>query len=78
MIDQPELGAARAPLRPDRGWTWQEESAMALAGGEYEIRIRGHLSDALLAAFKGRADRPAISGRNDTCHAPTRRFTRLG
>jgi hypothetical protein len=26
---------------------------MALAGGEYEIRIRGRLSDSLLAAFEG-------------------------
>ena len=40
MIDQPEQGAARAPLQPDRGWTWREESAMAPAGGDYEIRIK--------------------------------------
>jgi hypothetical protein len=33
--------AARAPRRPDRGWTWQEEPAMALADGDYEIRIKG-------------------------------------
>ena len=26
---------------------------MALAGGDYEIRIKGRLSDALLAAFEG-------------------------
>jgi hypothetical protein len=26
---------------------------MALAGGDYEIRIRGRLSDSLLAAFEG-------------------------
>jgi hypothetical protein len=51
MIDQPEQGAARAPRRPDRGWTWREESAMALAGGDYELRIKGRLSDSLLAAF---------------------------
>jgi hypothetical protein len=44
--------AARAPRRPDRGWTWQEEPAMALAGGDYEIRIKGRLSDSLLAAFE--------------------------
>jgi hypothetical protein len=53
MIDQPEQGAARAPLQPDRGWTWREESAMAPAGGDYEIRIKGRLSDSLLAAFEG-------------------------
>jgi hypothetical protein len=45
--------AARAPRRPDRGWTWQEEPAMALAGGDCEIRIKGRLSDSLLAAFEG-------------------------
>jgi hypothetical protein len=44
---------ARAPRRPDRGWTWQEEPAIALAGGDYEIRIKGRLSDSLLAAFEG-------------------------
>jgi hypothetical protein len=53
MIDQPEQEAARAPLRPDRGWTWQEEPAMALADGDYEIRIKGRLSDSRLAAFEG-------------------------
>jgi hypothetical protein len=53
MIDQSEEGAARAPRRPDRGRTWQEEPAMALAGGDYEIRIMGRLSDSLLAAFEG-------------------------
>jgi hypothetical protein len=53
MIDQPEQGTARAPRRPTAGWTWREESAMALAGGGYEIRIRGRLSDSLLAAFEG-------------------------
>jgi hypothetical protein len=53
MIDQSEEGAARAPLRPDRGWTWQKEPAMALAGGDYEIRIKGRLSDSLLATFEG-------------------------
>jgi hypothetical protein len=28
-------------------------AAVALAGGDYEIRIKGRLSDALLAAFEG-------------------------
>jgi hypothetical protein len=53
MIDRPEAGSARASLRPDRGWTWQEESAVPFAGGDYEIRIKGRLSDSLLAAFEG-------------------------
>ena len=35
-----------------RGWTWQEEPAMALADGDYEIRIKGRLSDSLLDAFE--------------------------
>jgi hypothetical protein len=52
-IDQPEAGAARASLRPDRGWMWQEGSAVPFAGGDYEIRIKGRLSDSLLAAFEG-------------------------
>src|SRR4029453_13360055 len=33
--------AARAPRRPGRAWAGQEEPAMALAGGDYEIRIKG-------------------------------------
>jgi hypothetical protein len=54
MIERPEQG--RRPghhVGPTAGWTWREESAMALAGGDYEIRIKGRLSDALLAAFEG-------------------------
>jgi hypothetical protein len=53
MIDQSEQG--RRPghhFGPTAGWTWREESAMALAGGDYEIRIKGCLSDAQLAAFE--------------------------
>src|SRR5512132_2365474 len=38
--------------RSDRGWTWQE-AVVAFGGGDYEIRIKGRLSDALLAAFEG-------------------------
>jgi hypothetical protein len=53
MIGLPEEGDARALLRPDRSWTWEEESAVPFAGGDYEIRIKGRLSDSLLAAFEG-------------------------
>jgi hypothetical protein len=53
MIDRPEAGGARASPRPNRRWTWQEESAVPFAGGDYEIRIKGRLSDSLLAAFEG-------------------------
>ena len=31
----------------------EEESTMAFGGGSYEIRIKGRLSDSLLAAFEG-------------------------
>jgi hypothetical protein len=62
--------AARAPRRPDRGWTWQEEPAMALAGGDYEIRIKGRLSDSLLAAFEGL--RPPCSRWRRCCTARSR------
>jgi hypothetical protein len=37
----------------NRGWTWEEESAVPFAGGDCEIRIKGRLSDSLLAAFEG-------------------------
>jgi hypothetical protein len=50
---RPEAGSARASLRPDRGWTWQEGSAVPFASGDYEIRIKGRLSDSLLAGFEG-------------------------
>ena len=54
MIDQPEQGRRLGHhVGPTAGWTWREESATALAGGDYEIRIKGRLSDALLAAFEG-------------------------
>jgi hypothetical protein len=54
MIDQPEQGRRLGHhVGPTAGWTWREESAMALAGGDYEIRIKGRLSDSLLAAFEG-------------------------
>ena len=53
MIDRPEEGRHQGITSTDRGWTWQEESAVAFAGGDYEIRIKGRLSDSLLAAFEG-------------------------
>jgi hypothetical protein len=37
----------------DCGWTWREESVVPFGGGSYEIRIKGRLSDSLLAAFEG-------------------------
>jgi hypothetical protein len=52
MIDRP-AGRRQGITSTDRGWTWQEESAVAFAGGDYEIRIKGRLSDRLLAAFEG-------------------------
>jgi hypothetical protein len=52
MIDRP-AGRRQGITWTDRGWTWQEESAVAFAGGDYEIRIKGRLSDRLLAAFEG-------------------------
>ena len=53
MIDRPERGRRQGITSTDRGWTWQKESAVAFAGGDYEIRIKGRLSDSLLAAFEG-------------------------
>ena len=53
MIDQPEQGAARAPLRPDRGLDMAGGVGHAIAGGDYEIRTKGRLGDSLLAAFQG-------------------------
>ena len=53
MIDRPEEGRRQGITSTDRGWTWQEESAVAFVGGDYEIRIKGRLSDSLLAAFEG-------------------------
>jgi hypothetical protein len=50
-INHVRLGSGCYAL--SRGWTWQEEPAMALAGGDYEIRIKGRLSDSLLDAFEG-------------------------
>ena len=50
-INRVRLGSGCYAL--SRGWTWQEEPAMALAGGDYEIRIKGRLSDSLLDAFEG-------------------------
>jgi hypothetical protein len=35
------------------GRTWREESVVPFGGGSYEIRIKGRLSDSLLAAFEG-------------------------
>jgi hypothetical protein len=44
MIDRP-AGRRQGITSTDRGWAWQEESAVAFAGGDYEIRIKGRLSD---------------------------------
>jgi hypothetical protein len=51
MLDRPEEGGARASLQPrlDVGGG----VGCALAGGDCEIRIKGRLSDSLLAAFEG-------------------------
>jgi hypothetical protein len=53
MIDQPDRKPPGQHFGPTAGWTWREESAMAPAGGDYEIRSKGRLSDPLLAAFEG-------------------------
>ena len=53
MIDRPEAGRRQGIVSTDRGWMWQEESGVAVAGGDYEIRIKGRLSDSVLAAFEG-------------------------
>jgi hypothetical protein len=50
-INRVRLGSGWYAL--SRGWTWQEEPAMALTDGDYEIRIKGRLSDSLLDAFEG-------------------------
>jgi hypothetical protein len=51
---EPHERRRRAGCDPtDCGWTWREESAVAFGGGSYEIRIKGRLSDSLLAAFEG-------------------------
>jgi hypothetical protein len=52
MIDRSEEGC-EGPLRPDRGSTSSEESVVPFGGGTYEIRIKGRLSDSVLAAFMG-------------------------
>jgi hypothetical protein len=42
------IGPARTTARHHEG-----ESVVPYGGGDYEIRIKGRLSDSLLAAFKG-------------------------
>jgi hypothetical protein len=51
MIDR-RTSSFEASPRSNCGWTWQE-AVVAVGGGDYEIRIKGRLSDALLAAFEG-------------------------
>jgi hypothetical protein len=53
MIERQEEGRRQGIVSTDHGWTWQEESAVAVAGGDYEIRIKGRLSDSVLAGFEG-------------------------
>jgi hypothetical protein len=43
------MGASIRPAAAGQG----EESAVPYGGGSYEIRIKGRLSDSLLAAFEG-------------------------
>jgi len=45
------MSGCEASPRSDRGWTWQE-AVVAFGGGDHEIRIKGRLRDALLAAFE--------------------------
>jgi len=62
MKPHPAIGAMIGPHESRRregsdptdcGWTWREESVVPFGGGSYEIRIKGRLSDSLLAAFEG-------------------------
>jgi hypothetical protein len=53
MIEPHERRRRAGDAPTDCGWTWREESAVAFGGGSYEIRIKGRLSDSLLAAFEG-------------------------
>jgi hypothetical protein len=53
MIEAHERRRRAGDAPTDCGWTWREESAVPFGGGSYEIRIKGRLSDSLLAAFEG-------------------------
>jgi hypothetical protein len=53
MIELAREPEARGHDPTDCGWTGREESVVPFGGGSYEIRIRGRLSDSLLAAFEG-------------------------
>jgi hypothetical protein len=43
----------RATTRPAAAGHGEEESVVPFGGGSYEIRIKGRLSESLLAAFEG-------------------------
>jgi hypothetical protein len=53
MIEHHESRSRQGGDPTGRGWTGREESAVPFGGGSYEIRIKGRLSDSLLAAFEG-------------------------
>ena len=40
-------------IEPHESWPGGEESVVPYGGGSYEIRIKGRLSDSLVAAFEG-------------------------
>src|SRR5829696_4163962 len=45
--------ATRPSVRPELRFDIMRESVVPYGGGDYEIRIKGRLSDSLLAAFEG-------------------------
>jgi hypothetical protein len=53
MIDRQATPEGEAVHPTDRSWACREESVMCVGGASYEIRIKGRLSDSLLAAFEG-------------------------
>ena len=46
-------GATRRSVRPELRLDIMRESVVSYGGGDYEIRIKGRLSDSVLAAFEG-------------------------
>jgi len=46
-------GATRRSVRPELRLDIMRESVVSYGGGDYEIRIKGRLSDSLLATFEG-------------------------
>ena len=50
---QDREGATRRSVRPELRLDMMRESVVPYGGGDYEIRIKGRLSDSLLAAFEG-------------------------